>query len=247
MKVTSILISQPRPKTEASPYFKLEKKNIKVDFVPFIHVEGVSAREIRKQKIDFSQFTAIILTSRNAVDNFFRLAEEMRYKIPITLKYFCQSEAIAKYLQNYILYRKRKIYVGGKVFNDLIPYLNKHNTERFMLPSSDVLSTAVVRTLNRLKIRWKRAIMYKTVSSDLSELEDFHYDILVFFSPSGIKSLLENFPDFKQDGTRIAVFGKSTEKAAENVGLKVDIQVPTSETPSMSMALENYVTHSKSS
>ncbi len=241
MKVRSILISQPQPKTETSPYFKLERKNIKVDFIPFIHVEGVEAREVRKQKIDFSQFTAIILTSRNAVDNFFRLADEMRYKVPDALKYYCQSEAIAKYLQNYIIYRKRKIYVGEKTFSDLIPILKKHKDEKFMLPSSDVLSPVVTKSLNNLVIDWKRVIMYKTVSSDLSDLESVYYDILVFFSPSGIKSLLENFPNFKQNNTRIAVFGKSTVSAAKDAGLKVDIQVPAPGVPSMSMALEKYV------
>ncbi|MFV0236938.1 MAG: uroporphyrinogen-III synthase [Flavobacteriales bacterium] len=241
MKVKSILISQPQPKTDTSPYFKLERKNIKIDFVPFIHVEGVKAREVRKQKIDFTKFTAIILTSRNAVDNFFRLAEEMRYKVPDALKYYCQSEAIAKYLQNYIVYRKRKIYVGEKTFVDLIPIIKKHKGEKFMLPSSNVLSPIVTKSLNELTVDWKRAIMYKTVSSDLSNLENVYYDILVFFSPSGIKSLLENFPNFKQKDTRIAVFGKSTVDAAEDAGLKVDIQVPAPGIPSMSMALENYV------
>ncbi|MFV0530918.1 MAG: uroporphyrinogen-III synthase [Flavobacteriales bacterium] len=241
MKVRTILISQPQPKTETSPYFKLEKKNIKIDFRPFIHIEGLEAREVRKQKIDFSQFTAIILTSRNAVDNFFRLAEEMRYKVPDALKYFCQSEAIAKYLQNYIVYRKRKIYVGEKTFADLIPIINKYQEEKFMLPSSDVLSPVITSCLDSLNIDWKRAIMYKTVSSDLSDLENVYYDILVFFSPSGIKSLLENFPNFKQNNTRIAVFGKSTVNAAKDAGLKVDIQVPAPGVPSMSMALEKYV------
>lgn len=241
MKVKSILISQPQPKTETSPYFKLEKKDIKIDFVPFIHVEGVEAREVRKQKIDFAQFTAIILTSRNAVDNFFRLAEEMRYKVPDALKYYCQSEAIAKYLQNYIVYRKRKIYVGNKTFVDLIPIIKKHKDEKFLLPSSDVLSPIVSKKLDELSVDWKRAIMYKTVSSDLSDLENVYYDILVFFSPSGIKSLLENFPNFKQNDTRIAVFGKSTVNAAKDAGLKVDIQVPAPGIPSMSMALEKYV------
>ncbi len=241
MKVKSILISQPQPKTDTSPYFKLERKNIKIDFIPFIHIEGVEAREVRKQKIDFTQFTAIILTSRNAVDNFFRLAEAMRYKVPDALKYYCQSEAIAKYLQTYIVYRKRKIYVGEKTFTDLIPIFKKHSNEKFMLPSSDVLSPVVIKTLNDLELNWKRAIMYKTVSNDLSELEDVYYDILVFFSPSGIKSLLENFPNFKQNKTHIAVYGKSTVNAAKDAGLKVNIQVPTPEIPSMSMALEKFV------
>lgn len=242
MKVKTILVSQPEPKVENSPYFELqEKKRVRIDFIPFIHVEGVSGKDVRHQKIDLNNFTAIILTSRNAVDHFFRIAEEMRYKVPDTLKYFCQSEAVAYYLQKYVIYRKRKIYVGKRTFAEMAPMLKKYKNEKYLLPSSDSLKPDVPATLNELNINWKRAIFYKTVVSDLSHLKDVTYDILVFFSPSGIKSLFENFPDFKQNDTRIAVFGNSTVQAAAEAGLNINIQAPTPETPSMTMALEKYI------
>jgi len=242
MKVKNILISQPEPKIENSPYSELEDKlNVKIDFIPFIHVDGVDCREVRQQKIDISNFTAIILTSRNAVDHFFRIADEMRYKIPNSLKYFCQSEAVAYYLQKYVVYRKRKIYVGERTFQDLINNIKKHSDEKFLLPSSDVLKPMIPQQLDKLGVDWKRGIFYKTVVSDLSGLKDVFYDILVFFSPSGIKSLYENFPDYEQKDTKIAVFGNSTLSAAEEQGLKIEINAPTPETPSMTMALEKYI------
>ena len=242
MKVKTILVSQPEPKVENSPYLRLvEKQKIKVDFRPFIHVEGVNARDVRQQKIDLTQFTAIILTSRNAVDHFFRIAEEMRFKVPDSMKYFCQSEAVAYYLQKYVVYRKRKIYVGKRTFQELAPLVKKYKDEKFLLPSSDVLKPLVPETLNELKVDWKRAILYKTVIIYLSDLRDVYYDILVFFSPSGIESLLKNFPDFEQNNTRIAVFGNTTVKAATEAGLRIDIEAPTPETPSMTMALEKYI------
>ncbi|TPN87530.1 uroporphyrinogen-III synthase [Aquimarina algicola] len=242
MKVKTILVSQPEPKVENSPYFDLEEKEkVKIDFVPFIHVEGVDAKEVRLQKIDLSQFTAIILTSRNSVDHFFRIAEEMRFKVPDTLKYFCQSEAVAYYLQKYVVYRKRKIYVGKRTFQELSPMIKKYKNEKFLLPSSDKLKPEIPSTLDSLKVDWKQGTFYKTVVSDLSDLRDVFYDVLVFFSPSGIQSLFENFPDFKQNNTRIAVFGNSTVRAAEEHGLVVNIQAPTPETPSMTMALQKYI------
>ncbi|KAA1243179.1 uroporphyrinogen-III synthase [Aquimarina sp. RZ0] len=242
MKVKTILVSQPEPKVENSPYFELEEKEkVKIDFIPFIHVEGVDAKEVRQQKVDLSLYTAIILTSRNSVDHFFRIAEEMRFKVPDTLKYFCQSEAVAYYLQKYVVYRKRKIYVGKRTFQELTPLIKKYKNEKFLLPSSDQLKPLIPETLDGLKVDWKQAIFYKTVVSDLSNLRDVFYDILVFFSPSGIKSLFENFPDFKQNETRIAVFGNSTIKAAEEHDLVVNIQAPTPETPSMTMALQKYI------
>ncbi|MCX2678817.1 uroporphyrinogen-III synthase [Galbibacter sp. EGI 63066] len=242
MKVKTILVSQPEPKVENSPYLRLvEKQKIKVDFRPFIHVEGVNARDVRQQKIDLTQFTAIILTSRNSVDHFFRIAEEMRFKVPDSMKYFCQSEAVAYYLQKYVVYRKRKIYVGKRTFHELAPIIKKYKDEKFLLPSSNVLKPLVPEILNELKIDWKRAILYKTVISDLSDLRDVYYDILVFFSPSGIESLMKNFPDFEQNNTRIAVFGNTTVKAATEAGLRIDIEAPTPETPSMTMALEKYI------
>ena len=242
MKVKTILVSQPAPKAENSPYLELsEKQKVKIDFIPFIHVEGVSAKEVRSQKIDLKNFTAIILTSRNAVDHFFRIAEEMRFTVPDEMKYFCESEAVAFYLQKYVVYRKRKIYVGGRTFEELSKIIKKHKDEKFLLPSSDKLKDIVPNSLNELEVNWSRAIFYKTVMSDLSDLEDVFYDVLVFFSPSGIDSLFKNFPDFKQNNTCIAVFGNSTVKAATNAGLKCNIQAPTPETPSMTMALEKYI------
>ena len=242
MKVKTILVSQPEPKVENSPYFDLiERQKVKIDFIPFIHVEGVDGKDVRSQKVDLNKYTAIILTSRNAVDHFFRIADELRYKVPDSLKYFCQSEAVAYYLQKYVVYRKRKIYVGKRTFTELSPLIKKYKNEKFLLPSSDKLKPEVPLVLNELKVDWKEAIFYKTVVSDLSNLRDVYYDILVFFSPSGIVSLLENFPDFKQNDTHIAVFGNTTVKAAADNGLRVDIQAPTPETPSMTMALEKYI------
>ena len=242
MKVKTILVSQPAPKTETSPYFDLsEKQKVKIDFRSFIHVEGVEVKEVRAQKIDLSQHTAIILTSRNAVDNFFRIAEEMRFKVPDSMKYFCQSEAVAYYLQKYVVYRKRKIYVGNRTFPELCKLIKKHKDEKFLLPASDKLKGLIPQELNALGVNWKQAILYKTVVSDLSDLEDVFYDILVFFSPSGIDSLFQNFPDFKQNKTRIAAFGNTTIKAVTDAGLKCDIMAPAPETPSMTMALEKYI------
>jgi len=242
MKVKTILVSQPAPKAKHSPYFDLsEKQKVKIDFRSFIHVEGESSREVRNQKIDFSNFTAVIFTSRNAINNYFRIAEEMRFKVPDDMKYFCQSEAVAYYLQKYVVYRKRKIYVGERTFQDLTKLIKKHKNEKFILPSSDKLKPIVPQILNELEVSWERAILFKTVISDLSDLESVYYDVLVFFSPSGIKSLFENFPNFQQNKTRIAVFGNTTIKAAEEAGLRVDIAAPTKETPSMTMALEHYI------
>jgi len=218
MKVKTILISQPEPKIENSPYFELEEKQrVKIDFIPFIHVEGVNSKDIRQQKIDLTNYTAIILTSRNAVDHFFRIADEMRFKVPDTLKYFCLSEAVAYYLQKYVVYRKRKIYVGKRTFSELSPYIKKYKNEKFLLPASDMLKPDVPKILNKLGVEWKEAIFYKTVVSDLSHLRNVTYDILVFFSPSGIKSLFENFPDFEQKETKIAVFGNTTIKQQKNM------------------------------
>ncbi|WP_299015284.1 uroporphyrinogen-III synthase [uncultured Polaribacter sp.] len=242
MKVKTILVSQPAPKTETSPYFDLsDKQKVKIDFRSFIHVEGIPVKEIRNQKIDFKDFTAIILTSRNAVDYFFKIAEEMRFKVPDDMKYFCQSEAVAYYLQKYVVYRKRKIYVGNRTFPDLIKLIKKHKTEKFLLPSSDKLKPLVPEELDKLGIQWKRLDLYRTVISDLSDLENVFYDVLVFFSPSGIESLLHNFPKFKQNNTRIAAFGNTTVKAVTDAGFKCDIQAPAPETPSMTMALERYI------
>lgn len=245
MKVKTILVSQPAPKTETSPYFDLaEKQKVKIDFRSFIHVEGINGKEVRVQKIDLKDYTAIILTSRNAVDHFFRIAEEMRFTVPDSMKYFCLSEAVAYYLQKYVVYRKRKIYVGTRTFPDLVKLIKKHKNEKFLLPSSDKLKPLIPNELDKLGISWKRADLYRTVVSDLSDLENIFYDVLVFFSPSGIDSLFQNFPNFKQNETKIAVFGNSTIKAVKDRGLRVDIAAPTPETPSMTMALDKYIKNS---
>ena len=241
-KVKTILVSQPEPNSENSPYTRLkEKHNLTIDFRPFIHVEGLESKEVRQQKIDFKDFDSIILTSRNSVDHFFRLAEEMRFKVPDSTKYFCQSEAVAFYLQKYVVYRKRKIYVGERSLMDLEAMFKKFKDDRFLLPSSDILKPIIPNFLDSLEIDWKRAQLYKTVVSDLSDLRDVYYDVLVFFSPSGIESLFKNFPDFEQNTTRIAVYGNTTVKAADEANLRVDIKAPTEDTPSMTMAIEKYI------
>ncbi|MDO7599990.1 MAG: uroporphyrinogen-III synthase [Flavobacteriaceae bacterium] len=246
MKVKTILISQPEPVNENSPYTRLrEKHNLKIDFRPFIHVEGVDAKDVRGQKIDFADYTSVILTSRNSVDHFFRLAEDMRFKVSDATKYFCQSEAVAFYLQKYVLYRKRKIYVGEKSLTDLESVFKKFKDEKFLLPSSDILKPTTSSFLDSIGIDWTRAQLYKTVVSDLSDLRDVSYDVLVFFSPSGIQSLFHNFPDFEQNNTKIAVYGNTTVKAADEAKLRIDIKAPTEETPSMTMAIEKFISASK--
>jgi len=242
MGIKTILISQPEPSNQNSPYSKLIRKyKIKVDFRPFIHVEGLSAKKVRSQKVDFSKFQNIILTSRNAVDHFFRIAEEMRFKVPDQTKYFCQSEAVAFYLQKYVVYRKRKIYVGNNNFNDLEGTFEKFINEKYLVPTSGSLNPKIVQTLDSFDITWGRVQLYKTVISDLSDLSDVSYDVLVFFSPSGIESLFKNFPDFKQNKTVIAVYGETTLEAAKNKNLIVDIEVPTDDSPSMAVGIENYI------
>ena len=242
MKVKTILISQPEPVNENSPYTRLrEKHNLKIDFRPFIHIEGVDAKDVRRQKIDFADYTSVILTSRNSVDHFFRLAEDMRFKVSDATKYFCQSEAVAFYLQKYVVYRKRKIYVGEKSLTDLESVFKKFKDEKFLLPSSDILKPTTSSFLDSVRIDWTRAQLYKTVVSDLSDLRNVSYDVLVFFSPSGIQSLFHNFPDFEQNNTKIAVYGNTTVKAADEAKLRIDIKAPTEETPSMTMAIEKFI------
>ena len=242
MGIKTILISQPEPSNQNSPYSKLIRKyKVKIDFRPFIHVEGLSAKEVRSQKVDFSKFQNIILTSRNAVDHFFRIAEEMRFKVPDQTKYFCQSEAVAFYLQKYVVYRKRKIYVGNNNFNDLESIFEKFINEKYLVPTSGSLNPKIIQTLDSFEITWDRVQLYKTVVSDLSDLIDVYYDVLVFFSPSGIESLFKNFPDFKQNKTVIAVYGETTLEAAKKKNLKVEIEVPTDDSPSMAMGIENYI------
>lgn len=240
-RVKTILVSQPKP--ARSPYYELEKKyGLTIDWRPFIHVEPVSAKDFRKQRVRPDEYSAIIFTSKNAVDHFFRICEEMRIKMSQETKYFCLTEAVANYLQKFIVYRKRKVFVGRRTIQDLASALKKHkNKEQFLLPCSNLGSKAVSQFLDKNDFDWKDAMMYQTVSSDLSDLSDVTYDVLVFFSPLGIKSLYENFPDFKQNDTRMAVFGNSTSRAVEERGLIINIKAPAPEAPSMTMALERYL------
>ncbi len=239
-KVKTILVSQPKP--ERSPYYNLERKyGVKIDFRPFIHVEGVTEKEFRKTRIRPDEYTIVIFTSRNGIEHYFRMCEEMRIKVSPNMKYYCTSETVAHYLQKFIIYRKRKVFVGKRSIRDLNNYFAKHKNEKFLLPCSNLGSKPVVEFLEELGVDYKEAMMYRTVSSDLSDLRDITYDVLVFFSPLGIQSLYENFPDFKQNETRIAVYGNSTSAAVIERGLNIDILAPAPKVPSMTMALEHYV------
>lgn len=241
-KIKTILISQPKPSTEKSPYFDLaERQKITIDFRPFIHVEGMEAQDFRQQRVDLAEHTAVILTSRLAVDHYFRMAKELRFEVPDSMKYFCISESTAYYLQKYVQYRKRKIFHGTIKFDELLVLMKKHKSEKFLLPCSDLLKDSIPNALDAGSFDYSRAVMYRTVCSDLSDLSNVKYDILVFFSPSGIESLFKNFPDFEQGQTRIAVFGPTTSKAAEKAGLRIDIHAPTAKAPSMSMAIDQYI------
>lgn len=240
------MVSQPKPSTPKSPYFDLaEKYKIKIDFRPFIQVEPVAAQEFRQARIGLLEHSAVIFTSRNAVDHFFRIAEEMRVTVPESMKYFCVSESTAYYLQKYVIFRKRKIFHGKQRFEDLLDVIKKHKNETYFFPCSDIHNDKVTEKLDQLGVKFSKAILYRTVAADLSDLENVYYDMLVFFSPSGIESLFKNFPDFKQNETRIAVFGPTTEKAVEDYNLRMDIYAPMPKSPSMSMAIENYILENK--
>lgn len=241
-KVRTILVSQPKPESDKSPYFSLAKKcNVKIDFRPFIHVEGLTAKEFRQQKISILSHDAVIFTSKNSMDHFFRMCEATRITVPEEMKYFCVSEAIAYYLQKYITYRKRKVFIGRQKIEDLWPVFKKHKDSNYLLPCSDILKDSIPEFLAQKGFSFTKAIMYKTVCSDLSDLEDVFYDILVFYSPSGIKSLYQNYPNFQQNNTRIAAFGPTTSKAVADAGLTLNIKAPSPEYPSMTMALEQYI------
>jgi uroporphyrinogen-III synthase len=241
-KVKSILVTLQKPDTEKSPYYELAKKlNIKVDFRSFIHVEGVPGKEFRKEKLNFADFTAVIFTSKNAIDHFFRVCEEMRYDVPAEMKYFCLSETIALYLQKYIQYRKRKIFFGKQTASDLAEVLKKHTSECFLYPCSDVSAEETQKFLIENGYQFTQAVMFRTVCSDLSDLANVFYDVIVFFSPSSVQSLYKNFPTFEQNNTRIAAFGVSTQKAISDRNLIVDIPAPTPSAPSMTMAIEQYI------
>lgn len=243
MKINKILVSQPRPTSDKSPYFELaERYGVEIVFRPFIKVEGLSAKEFRAQKVSIAEHTAIIFTAKTAIDNFFRLCEEMRIPVPETQKYFCTSESIANYLQKYIVYRKRKIFASktGKLA-DLIPSMVKHKDEKYLYAVSDVNTGTDADLLAANKISVDRAAMYRTVSNDFTPDEAFDYDMLVFFSPQGIESLMKNFPDFVQGDIAIATFGASTAKAARDAGLRIDIEAPTVDAPSMPAAIDRYL------
>ena len=236
------MVSQPKPEGQKSPYFDLaEKYKLKIDFRSFIHVEGVGAQEFRTQKVDLASHTAVILTSKNAVDHFFRIAQEVRFEVPDSMKYFCISEAVAYYLQKYVAYRKRKIFFGKQTIEDMADILKKNKKETFLLPCADRLRDKIPQTLEEYKLNFTKAILYRTVASDLSDLEDVYYDMLVFYSPGGVESLLKNFPGFKQNDTVIAAFGPTTANAIVQNKLRLDLHAPQPNAPSMTGAIENFV------
>jgi uroporphyrinogen-III synthase len=242
MKIKNVLVSQPEPSSEKNPYFEIaEKNNVKIDFRPFIHIEEVATKEFRKQRITILEFTAIIFTSKTSIDNLFRIAGDMRITVPDTMKYFCTSESIAHYLQKYIVYRKRKIFYGKGKFSDLVEMLAKHNDDRYLIPLSEQHKQEIPQLLIEHKVRYKIAILYKTVTSDLTDMAMINYDVLVFFSPSGIRSLFTNFPNFKQEEIKIASFGNSTAEAVKEAGLRLDLQAPMPNAPSMTMALDLFI------
>lgn len=242
MRVKKVLVSQPKPSSEKSPYYEIaEKYGVEIEFRPFIKVEGLTAKEFRQSKISIPDFTAVIFTARTAIDHFFRLCEEMRYTVPDTMKYFCTTESIALYLQKYIVYRKRKIFHGdtGKL-EGLLPALNKHNREKFLYAVSDVHKEDL-NILDRTGIDYTKAVMYRTVSNDFGPEEKFDYDMLVFFSPAGIQSLLKNFPEFNQKDIKIGAFGATTAQAVRDAGLRLDVAAPSPEAPSMTTALDLFL------
>ena len=242
LAIKTILVSQPKPEGEKSPYYDLaEKYKLKIDFRPFIKVEGVDSKDFRAQKVNITEHTAVILTSKVAVDHFFRIAEEIRFDVPDTMKYFCISEAIALYLQKYVTYRKRKIFFGKQTIDELAEVMKKHKNEKFLLPCTDILRDNIPITLEQQGLAFTKVILYRTVASDLSDLEDVYYDMLVFFSPGGIESLFKNFPDFKQNNTVIAAFGPTTANAVIKNNLRLDIHAPHPKAPSMVGAIELFI------
>jgi len=243
MKIKKILISQPKPELERSPYFDLARNyNVEVHFRPFIQVEGIPAKEFRKNRIDILSYNAVIMTSKNAVDHFFRVCNEMRIIVPETMKYFCISEATAYYLQKYIQFRKRKIFFSNFSFADLVEIIKKkHKDEKFLLPCTDATNEEYTDILDREGLKYVKAPLYRAAYSNLTDINFADYDMLVLFSAAGITSLLNNFPEFKQQHTMIAAFGEQTAKAVLNAGLKLHIHAPQPQAPSMAMALDQYL------
>lgn len=243
--IKKILVSQPKPSSEKSPYYDIASKfGVELVFRPFIKVEGITAKEFRAQKVAILDYTAVVFTSRHAIDNYFTLAKEMRITIPEDMKYFCVTETISLYIQKYVQYRKRKVFFGttGKI-DDLIPTMVKHKQEKYLVPMSDVHNDSVTNMLNAKKLQHRECVMYRTVSNDFTpeEVKTFDYDMLVFFSPSGIESLTKNFPNFNQGEIAIATFGPTTAKAARDAGLRVDLEAPSEKYPSMTGALNHYL------
>jgi len=241
--VKNILISQPTPPDPIkNPYKELaEKYGVEIDFHKFIKIEGVPARDFRKDRVNISDHTAVIFTSRNAVDHFFRICKEMRVEVPETMKYFSISESTSYYLQKYIQFRKRKVFHGQQNFKDMIEILKKHKDEKFLLPCSDIHKQSLPKLLDDSKIKYTKAVIYKTLASDLSTIDIKKYDMVIFFSPSGVKSLLKNFPEYEQGETKIGVFGPTTAKAVKDAGLNLNLNAPTKTAPSMTMALDQYL------
>ena len=243
--IKKILVSQPKPANDKSPYFDIANKfGVELVFRPFIKVESMSAKEFRTQKVSILDYTAIVFTSRHAIDHFFTLAKELRVTIPEGMKYFCVTETIALYIQKYVQYRKRKVFFGttGRI-DDLIPTMVKHKSEKYLVPMSDVHNDSLSLLLDSKKLHHKEVVMYRTVSNDFTpeEIKNFDYDMLIFFSPSGIEALTKNFPDFEQGDIAIATFGPATAKAARDAGLRLDIEAPSEKYPSMTGALQHYL------
>ncbi|MBM3420279.1 MAG: uroporphyrinogen-III synthase [Bacteroidetes bacterium] len=242
MKIKKVLVSQPEPTNPKSPYYELARKyNLKIDFKPFIQVEGINSKDFRQQKINLADFTAVVFTCKTAIDHYFRICNEMRIVVPDTMKYFCITENVAFYLQKYIVYRKRKIFHGKSLFQDLIDVILKHKEENFFVPLSIPHKAEIPELLKKNNIKFSVGVMFKTISSDFSSVRDFDYDILLFFSPAGIKSLKENFPSFEQGEIKIGAFGPTTAEAVVKEGFRLDINAPNPEAPSMTMALENFL------
>ena len=243
--IKKILVSQPKPSSEKSPYYDIATRfDVELVFRPFIKVEGITAKDFRAQKVSILDYTAVVFTSRHAIDHFFNLAKELRVTIPEDMKYFCVTETISLYIQKYVQYRKRKVFFGntGKI-DDLIPTMVKHKSEKYLVPMSDVHNDAIANMLDAKKLNHCECVMYRTVSNDFTaeEIKNFDYDMLIFFSPAGIESLTKNFPDFKQEEIAIATFGPATAQAARDAGLRLDIEAPSEKYPSMTGALQHYL------
>ncbi len=242
MKIKSILVSQPAPTDEKSPYHELARKyGLKIDFRPFIKVEAVPAQDFRQERVSILDHSAVVLTSRNAVDHFFRMCKELRLTVPESMKYFCVSESVAYYVQKYIVYRKRKVFIGKQTFADLMDVIKKHKEETYLVPCSDIQTSEIPALMDKAGVKYTNSVFYRTVASDLSDIKKLEYDMLVFFSPGGIESLRKNFPKFKQDKVAIAAFGATTAKAVVENGYRLDLEAPMPEAPSMTGAIEWYI------